>query len=117
MRLVAVLAVLAGLMLLHSPHCADGMVTDVSTMAPGSQQDCADPVAMAAVSAQDTSSAVGGIVSTCLAFIVFVLAAVAGLRPSGLLNFVRTRSFACVAVIRAVQPQAPSLTRLCLLRA
>jgi hypothetical protein len=62
------------------------------------------------------SRGLGGMLATCLAFIVAAVAAVAGLRPSGRRSIVGALEAARVAVIRTAQPRAPNLAQLCLLR-
>jgi peptidoglycan/LPS O-acetylase OafA/YrhL len=146
-RLVAVLAVLAGLVLLHSPHCTDGMTamphlaasvgSGTSTAAascgssatmtePGSQPaTTADQLAavcpaagVGAVAAGSShgSDGMGGLLATCLAFIVAVLAALLGVRPSRQQIGLVARLSDYATRIRAVVPRAPSLAELCVLR-
>ncbi|MFI7676315.1 hypothetical protein [Actinophytocola sp. NPDC049390] len=148
-RLVAVLAVLAGLAVAVGLQCTDGMAmpmahgaTSAGASAPcGSQADmtashpeasgmpadtgqlaAACPVLGAAVALANAdegssrSGGLGGVLATCLAFILAVVAAMAVLRPSHFRGVVRMLRPARVAVTRALRPQAPSLAELCLLR-
>jgi hypothetical protein len=66
--------------------------------------------------AETTHDGVGGVLMTCLAFIVAVFAVAVWLRPAGLHRIVRMARSVRAVVIRAVQPRAPSLEELCLLR-
>jgi hypothetical protein len=146
-RLVAVLAVLAGLVLLHSPHCTDGMTTmphlaasvgsgtataaascgssatmteagnQPATMAARPAAVCpAAGVGAVAVGSSHGSDGVGGLLATCLAFIVAVLAALLGVRPFWRQVGLVARLSDCATRIRAVVPRAPSLAELCVLR-
>ncbi|MFJ8814827.1 DUF6153 family protein [Amycolatopsis thermoflava] len=137
-RLVAVLAVLAGLVLLHSPHCTDGMSAmphlsasaGSATMTDAGSQPAAmvgqfsavcpaieaEGAGVVAVGSSHGSDGMGGLLATCLAFIVAVLATLLGLRPSWRAVGLMARLPERVARIRAVLPRAPSLAELCLLR-
>ncbi|MEU0470700.1 hypothetical protein ABZ215_42465 [Amycolatopsis sp. NPDC006131] len=153
-RLVAVVAVLAGLVLAHGLQCNDGMTVmhaaSGASMAADATHDCgAAAVTAAAVdvvspesippveasqrladrcTASHTRAVVlaagsspgshglGGLLATCLAFIVAVVAALVGLRPTGLRGIVPMLRSARVAMMRAALPRAPSLAELCLLR-
>lgn len=76
------------------------------------------PVAAFAVAPDDSpsSSGLGGVLATCLAFILAVVAAVATLRPGRLRSVARLLRPARATVIRALRPRAPSLAELCVLR-
>ncbi|HEY8455380.1 MAG TPA: hypothetical protein VIL34_07285 [Actinopolymorphaceae bacterium] len=149
-RLVAVLAVLAGVALAVGLQCTDGMAMP---MAHGASADAAmacssSPSAMAErhvperVTSADSggltaaacptpgaaesfvlaengspgSGGMGGVLATCLAFILAVVVAVASLRPGPSWGVVRLLRPARAVATRAVQPLAPSLAELCLLR-
>ena len=128
MRLVAVIAVLVGLALLHSPRCADGMIATGSMahsggsgMAAGGVQGCADPVAAANTPVRTGNSLpgagdMGGILATCLTFLVMVLVAISVLCPAWLRIVVTRRVPERRAMIRPIWLQAPSLAELCVLR-
>lgn len=145
-RLVAVLAVLAGLVLLHSPHCTDGMTamphlatsagsgtataaiscgssatmteagSQPATMAHQLAAVCPAVAGVVAAGSSHGSDGMGGLLATCLAFIVAVLATLLGLRPSWQQVALIARLSERVTRIRAVVPRAPSLAELCLLR-
>jgi hypothetical protein len=149
-RLVAVLAVLAGLVLLHSPHCTDGMsalphlAASVGSGTASATASCGSSARMLEAGSQpatmvDQLAAVcpvvgaagvgtvaagsshgadgmGGLLATCLAFIVAVLATLLGVRPSWQQVGLVARLSERAARIRAVVPRAPSLAELCLLR-
>jgi hypothetical protein len=132
-RLVAVLAVLAGLALAVGLQCTDGMAGAMPISAAGVSIECGAPATMdgsaahqmadecpagTAAHVPDTSNfdGLGHVLATCLAFIVAVAAAVVSLRPGGLRGVVRVVRSLRVVAMRAVQPRAPSLAELCLLR-
>jgi hypothetical protein len=107
-RLAAVIAVLFGVILLHSPLCADGMNAAthmaVSTnMAAGADQSHDMPER-------------GGALATCLALIVTVLVAVAGLRAPGWRVAVRRAFSSGIISLGAVWMRPPRLAELCVLR-
>ena len=128
MRLVAVVVVLAGLGLVLSAGCTDGMTTLVSmakSADPGIvvdvQQDHVVPVARAAAGsflhAGDLSpSDRGGVLATCLAVIVLVLTAIARLRFSGLRIVVAPRPARRGALVHAGYLPVSNLAELCVLR-
>lgn len=134
MRLVAVVAVIAGLVLLQAPRCTDGMVAGMSmaagaspAMIVGTSHDDGAPLAIdgvpghpqdaAAVAADESGSGgMGSVLATCLAFLVLVLVAVAGLASGGLRAVVRVRPAGLVAMVRTIPLRAPSLAQLCVLR-
>ena len=62
------------------------------------------------------SDGLGGVLATCLAFILAVVAAVATLRPRRVRHVARTLRATRAVAIRAVRPRAPSLAQLCVLR-
>lgn len=143
-RLVVAVAVFLGLALAVGFQCASGMATAASApqrcaaqvpmaSAPGVSPEraepmvigpqvaaaCVAPVAAGGAGAGDGSpgsQGLGGVLMICLTFIVAVVAAVAGLRPTGPRSVVRMVRSAPVLVIRVIQPRAPSLAELCLLR-
>lgn len=148
-RLVAVLAVLAGLAVVVGLQCTDGMAMAMAHGATSATaaMTCGAPAAMAAspaperlVPADDSrltaacaapstaaafafakdessgSGGLGGMLATCLAFLVAVVGAVAALRPAGMRSVMMTLRSARVVVIRAIRPRTPSLAELCLLR-
>lgn len=145
-RLVVVLAVLAGLGLAVGLQCTDGMAMSMAHGATSAStgMGCGSPVAMTAghvgepvtpAGAGQLSSAcaaagavaladedapgsrgLGGVLATCLAFLVAVMAAVAALRPGHLRSVVRILRTARAVVNRAFRPRALSLAELCLLR-
>ncbi|SEP53343.1 hypothetical protein [Amycolatopsis saalfeldensis] len=141
---MAVLAVLAGLVLLHGQHCADGMSAmphgAVSVTSETGTASCASAT-MADTGSRSTtmltevcpagasagvvaraagmplgSGGMGGVLATCLAFIVAVVSTLLGLRPSWRPVAVAAWLSGRVVRIRAVRPRAPSLAELCLLR-
>lgn len=131
-RFFAVFAVLAGLVLAHGVQCAEGMsvMHDArgATMVAGVAMECGAPTATVAdactaadpvgavTPAGDGSPGLGGVLATCLAFIVAVVAAIAGLRPTEFRHVVRICRATRAAVLRTALPRAPSLAELCLLR-
>ncbi|MGW5051410.1 hypothetical protein [Actinokineospora sp. NPDC004072] len=62
------------------------------------------------------SGGLGGVLATCLAFILAVVAAVVALRPGHVRSIVRMLRPVRVVVIRAIRPRSPSLAELCVLR-
>jgi hypothetical protein len=135
-RLVAVVAVLAGVVLAQGLQCAGGM----SGMHVASGMTCSHPVAMDSVDGHFTqetvtsteagqlptsgcavadshldSDGLGGVLAACLAYLVAVVAAMTGLRPIMPQRVDRLR-FAHAPTIRRVLSRAPSLAELCLLR-
>ena len=149
-RLVAVVAVLAGLALAVGLQCTDGMAMPMAHAATSATAatDCGPPATMAAdhrpghvvpadtgpppaacpaldmagtfASAHDGASGthdLGGLLATCLAFLIAAVTAVAVLRPAVVRGVVRMLPPVRVAVIRAVRPRAPNLAELCVLRA
>jgi hypothetical protein len=109
-RFVAALAVLAGLALVVGLQCSEGMPMSVTThcdASAGHEDMCA---------ADTTHDDVGGALMTCLAFIAAVFAVAVWLRPVGLQRIVRLIRSLRAVVFRAVEPRAPSLEQLCLLR-
>jgi hypothetical protein len=140
-RLVAVVAVLASLTLAHGFPCTEDMATAMSTnsgMSTSAAQHSDVPATIATDSSGDLtalstvpvamgvfasayedaldSTGLGGVLATCLVFILVVVAAVVALRPSRLQGIVRMLRPARVAVKRAVRPRALSLAELCVLR-
>jgi len=130
-RLLAVVAVLVGLALTHGFQCTDDMTTMYGR--PGVSSSMAEDVAQDAHAADrmipaDTGAlglveggspgprGLGGVLATCLAFIVAVVAGVLGLRRAGLGSVVGILQSAGVVAIRVVVPRAPSLAELCVLR-
>lgn len=130
MRLVAVVAVLAGVLLALGLRCTDGMMAEMpmvhgtNSMVVGAKQDGAHLAAMAAgasllahvEASSPASSGMGGVLATCVALLVMVLVAVAGLRPAWLRIFVQARAPGRVAMICAIGLRAPGLAQLCVLR-
>jgi hypothetical protein len=139
-RLVAVVAVLAGVVLVQGLQCAGGM----SGMHVASGMTCSHPVAMDSVDGHFTqetvtsaeadqlptsgcavasgatdshldSDGLGGVLAACLAYLVAVVAAMTGLRPI-MLRCVDRLRFVHAPTIRRVLSRAPSLAELCLLR-
>lgn len=125
-RLVAVVAVLAGLVLTHGLPCADGATgthaagTTCGHVRPADGlTDAAAPVPVSACAAPAgalDAGGFGGVLATCLAFVMAVVAAATGLRPARLWNAGRAVRSARAALARTVLPRAPSLAALCLLR-
>ena len=109
-RLVAVAAVLFGVILLHSPLCADGM-NAATHMAVSTDMD----VAAGAHQSHDMPEP-GGTLATCLALIVSVLVAVAGLRAPGQRTGVRKVLSGAMMSLGAVWMRPPRLAELCVLR-
>jgi hypothetical protein len=109
-RLVAVAAVLLGVILLHSPLCADGM-NAATHMAVSTNMD----VAAGAYHSHDMPEP-GGTLATCLALIVTVLVAVAGLRAPGRRVAVRKVLSDGIMSLGAVWMRPPRLAELCVLR-
>ncbi|MGH4016122.1 MAG: hypothetical protein ACRDSL_19805 [Pseudonocardiaceae bacterium] len=79
---------------------------------------CTVPGGAVALAGDNTpgSRGLGGVLATCLAFIVAVVAAVVALRPTGPRRIVRMLRSVRLAVNRAALLRAPSLAELCLLR-
>jgi hypothetical protein len=132
-RLAAVLAVLAGLVLAVGLQCTDGSMAAMPMNAASVSMKCGVPATMegpaehwmtnacpagtaAHVLGTSDFDGLGGVLATCLAFIVAVAAAVVSFRPGGLHGVVRMVRSLRVVAMRAVQPRAPSLAELCLLR-
>ncbi|WP_157367715.1 hypothetical protein [Alloactinosynnema sp. L-07] len=148
-RLVAVVAVLAGLALAVGLQCTDGMAMPMAHPATSAAAGtgCGLPATMAtdhglghvvpadiglpsgacpapnmaatfAFARDDASGThdLGGMLATCLAFLIAAVTAVAVLRPAVVRGVVRVLPPVRVAVVRAVRPRAPSLAELCLLR-
>lgn len=147
-RLVAVLAVLAGVALAVGLQCTDGMAMPMAhgvsadtamacsssssamaethvpervTSADSGGLTAACPAAGAelfvlAENGSPSSGGMGGVLATCLAFILAVVVAVASLRPGPSWGVVRLLRAARAMATRAVRPLSPSLAELCLLR-
>jgi hypothetical protein len=132
-RLVVVVAVLTGLVLTLGLQCTDGMSTGMHTSLGTSTAldtrshggdfavDARAAVAHADLLASPMTGSsdsrdTGGLLATCLAFIIAVAAAVVVLRPTGWATTVRLLDTMRGAVVRAVVPWAPSLAQLCVLR-
>jgi hypothetical protein len=127
-RLALLVAVLAGLALAVGIQCTDGMAMHSSAgMAAGHRCDVSVADAGhhdAAVCATDATtggsspepSGLGCVLAVCLAFVIAVVATVAGLRPAGLQGVGRMLAPARVAGVREFRPRALSLAELCLLR-
>jgi hypothetical protein len=143
-RLVAVLAVFAGLAVAVGMQCTDGMAVmpmahgaDSAPMACGSPAStatahervapadngpltvaCAAPGVAAAYAESEApgTGGLGGLLATCLAFLVAVVTLVASLRSAGLRSVPVMVGSARVRLIRTLRPRAPSLAELCLLR-
>jgi hypothetical protein len=137
-RLVAVLAVLAGLGYAVGLQCTGGMTTDMvmahgttstdtvvacqSPLATSNTVEHADtrqcPAPVFAVAADDSSSfdGLGGVLATCLAFLIAVVAAVATLRPGHLRGVGGMSRPVRMTVLRAGRPQPLTLAELCVLR-
>lgn len=125
---LAVIGVLAGLGLLLSAGCTDGMTTHVSMalsadpgMVVGVQQDHTVLGARAEVGtlvhAGDRSpSDRGGVLATCLAVIVLVLTAIARLRSTGLRIVVAPCPAWRGALIQVGYLRVSNLAELCVLR-
>lgn len=135
-RLVAVVAVLAGVAVLPWPQCPDGMIVDAVYL----DQGASPAMAVAGVNdhPQDTaalctahsasgaparvadssggSGDVGGVLATCLTFLVAVLAVIAGLSPCWLRSFVRLHAPRPGARVCTIGLRAPSLAQLRVLR-
>jgi hypothetical protein len=109
-RLVAVIAVLFGVILLHSPLCADGM-NAATHMAVSTNMD----VAAGAHQSHEMPEP-GSTLATCLALIVTALVAVAGLRAPGRRVAVRRVLSGGIMSLGAVWMRPPRLAELCVLR-
>jgi hypothetical protein len=138
-RLVAVVAVLIGVVVLQGPRCSDGMIAAMAlgihaaspVAADVPAADCGPTMTMTAVitspqhtaarctadhppgdPARGASHSSGlddprGVLGSCLALVVTVLAAIAAVD----LRWIRSKTRVC-----AVGLHAPNLTQLCLLR-
>lgn len=139
-RLVAVLTVIAGLALLHTPQCTDGMtpVIDMTTAAEHVASDSGHTKAGSSMNASsiDTggenrhlsdgtsvddgmtglpSGLHSGMLMTCLALLIIIVGLLAILRHPQMrviLRFTRTS----VSTPRVPPPLPPSLIQLCILR-
>jgi hypothetical protein len=128
-RFVAVLAVLAGLALAVGLQCTDGTAAMPMDMA-GAAVECGSPSMVAEQAGHhvvdpclpaDASGAsgfdgLGGVLATCLAFIIAVVAAAVLLRPLRASGVFKALQLVRVSVFTALRPRAPSLAELCLLR-
>ena len=104
-RLVAVVAVLVGLIVLHSPLCVDSM-SPAAHAAMSSDLTQPDPV----------DDVPGSALATCLALVVTVLVAVAGLRQPGA-QVAWHRALVREIMSRGVpRVRSPRLAELCVLR-
>lgn len=126
-RVVAMVAVLAGLVLLLSAQCSDGMTTDAGNASAGTgtgvQQDHVVQTAMDEVGplahaegGSPGSGDMGGVLTTCLAVIALALTAIAGLRPAGLWSGMLLPTVSCGARALTIGPRAPGRAELCVLR-
>ncbi|UUV29954.1 DUF6153 family protein [Amycolatopsis roodepoortensis] len=136
-RLVAVLAVLAGVAFAAGLQCTEGMAMPMAHGMSEAETPIACDSAVAAASHKGASTemratgpcaaesggmldhqGLGGSLATCLAFLFAVVAAVAALPPSRLRGLVTASSRrVSVVVVPAVWSRAPRLEELCLLRA
>lgn len=139
------LTVLAGLMLLHARHCTEGMSAmphaaaavhadtpagscGSATTTTGVRVAAADPLtvvcpgvdgagmAVVFIGSAPGSRGMGGLLATCLAFLVAVLATLLTLRRSRWQGLLLPRRSDGAAPLRAFCPRAPRLAELCLLR-
>lgn len=125
------LAVLAGLLLVHRPHCADAMVASSGTHTGAASASSATmtgvvscpPDAATALAAGrsadsvvDVAGCMGGLLAGCLAFIVAALVSLVGLRLSWRQVAVVARRLRHAPRVPVVVLRAPSLAELCLLR-
>lgn len=128
-RLVAVLAVLAGLAVSHGLQCADGMVTAMPvahTSAPNAEAHVEDGPMLAAQlgaaaatpadSHQPDPADLGGVLAACLTLVVAVVVVIAGLLPGRVRCRVVSPATVVAALVRAAAPRSLSLAELCLLR-
>lgn len=134
-RLVAVLAVLAGLAFAAGLQCTEGMAVPMahgmgqaethiacdSAAVAASHEGASAEMQVAAPYAAESGGTLdhqglGGTLATCLAFLFAVVAAVAALPPSRLRGLVTASRRLRVAVTPAVRSRTLRLEELCLLR-
>ncbi|OLZ50182.1 hypothetical protein BS330_29375 [Amycolatopsis keratiniphila subsp. nogabecina] len=134
-RLVAVLAVLAGVAFAAGLQCTEGMAMPMAHDMGQAETQIAGDSAVVAASHGGSSpemqvatpyaaesggtlghQGLGGTLATCLAFLFAVVAAVAALPPSRLRCLVTASRRVRVVVTTAVRSRTPRLEELCLLR-
>ncbi|WP_148311627.1 DUF6153 family protein [Amycolatopsis japonica] len=127
-RLVAVLAVLAGVAFAAGLQCTEGMAMPMAhdmghaetriacdSLASSAETRVAAPCAAESGGMLDHQG-LGGTLATCLAFLFAVVAAVAALPPSRLRGLVTAFRRVRVVASPVIWSRAPKLEELCLLR-
>ncbi|MGH7747517.1 MAG: hypothetical protein ACREQ5_22575 [Candidatus Dormibacteria bacterium] len=133
------------MVVLQWPQCPDGMIAEAVYLTPGASpsmavaagQDCGlammmtrvddhpqgtaashhAPGALARVGGNASGSCdMGGVLATCLAFLVTVLTALTALNPSWLRSVVRLNAPGPGVTVWAIAVRAPTLGQLCVLR-
>ncbi|MCE7004578.1 DUF6153 family protein [Kibdelosporangium philippinense] len=115
-RLVAVIAVLVGVVLMHGLQCSDDMTGMHSDGGAGMVHEHSATPANDHDPGPADSDGLGGMLMTCLAFIVVIVTAMVGLRLVGLVNLDRLIRAVRAARAGMTLPRGPSLAQLCLLR-
>jgi hypothetical protein len=114
-RLVIVLALLAGVVGAASMHCIEtmdpGLVAEHHARSDNHRQETTQPDHH-----EQDSHGMGGLLITCLAFLIAVVTAMVGLRPALLRGLVAALRPPAMAASRSVLPRAPRLADLCLMR-
>lgn len=101
-----------------TPIAADDVVMsgDISRDTAGCVMPDADATATYAADTSQGPVDLGGVIATCLALLVAVVAAMAGLRPAGLRTLMVRLRCARVVMAREFRPPSLSLAELCLSR-
>lgn len=113
-RLVIVLALLAGVVGAASMHCIETMDPGLVAEHHATPDDHHE--ATQTDHHQQGSHGMGGLLITCLAFLIAVVTAMVSLRPGLLRGLVAALRPTAVAMARSVLPRAPCLADLCLMR-
>lgn len=113
-RVLTVVALLAGLALGYGVQCADGMIG--AEQSSGSMSHTTSQESATGAPGQGHTPSGDGMVATCLAVLIGIVAAAAALGLRGpSITHVRLVP-ALLAAARSVAPSAPSLEKLCLSR-
>jgi hypothetical protein len=114
-RLVIVLALLAGVVGAASMHCVETMDPGLVAEQHATPDDHHDGTTQPG-HPQEDSRGIGGLLITCLAFLIAVVTAVLSLRPGLLRGLLARPRPTAVAISQTVLPRTPRLADLCVMR-